>query len=129
MDINETITYKRLLEWRIHWIYCDLGSLNDTLIKRLDKFNRIVRPIEDYVKDLQKILGNFQRILWEVSTMMADDTYENEIRSQILDMPAYKRTLEAHAQVITSLWTLWEFEKTSARAALDAEINQSWLQL
>ena len=93
MKITTAIDYAHVLDWRIHWLYCELDTLNDEMTRN----NLSLELVLDRMKEITE--GKFDRLMWEISTMMQDDTYSSEVKEQCIDLPGYKRFVNALGQL------------------------------
>lgn len=107
--MDSRLTASKALDWRVHWIYCDLT---------LD----IDRSSESAIKErLTKAIGGISRLKWELSTML--DTYESAVWPMIQSLPSYEK-LEQSVNVLTTRLN------DLARQRIDAEAAQhsAWVE-
>ena len=117
MKITSPITYADILDWRIHWLYCELEQLNDDMIRN-------PKPIEEHIEKMKQITSQqFERVMWEVSTMMGDDTYSSEIKEQCQELKAYKRFVASLEQVKENLRRRFQREAEMAATNLEAQLT------
>lgn len=117
MKIASPITYADVLEWRIHWLYCELEQLNDDMARN-------PKPIAEHIEKMKQITGHgFERVMWEVSTMMGDDTYSSEVKEQCHELKAYKRFVDSLEQVKENLRRRYQREAEIAASNLEAQLT------
>lgn len=121
MKIESPITYTDVLKWRIHWLYCSLDKLYDRLNTQYDK-----QPLSEFVELFTDISCNkYQQILWEVSTMMGDDTCGSEVHKQVKELDAYKRFIETYGLVKARLRQMYDNEAEAAKDMLEQKLNRA----
>ena len=100
----------------IHWLYCELDTLNDELTRS----NLPLDVVLDRMKEITE--GKFDRLMWEISTMMQDDTYSSEVKEQCIDLPGYKRFVNALGQLKENIRRRYQRDAERAEQAIEEKL-------
>lgn len=87
-SLDKTLTYENMASWRIHWVTCELYNIENEFKRRT--YN--MRPKEYLTEINDKLItlrNKYQRILWEIVTMIGNDDYESDLQKLLNDHPKY----------------------------------------
>jgi hypothetical protein len=115
--LNKQTTYAEILSWKLHWLYCDLSHS-----KEKENLSQKENSINDAIQLLHRSKQNFNRLLWDIKTIVDADSeqdilaelkgtekyikYENEYNSivgKILKL--YRKNQDSHFKVLVETLT------------------------
>lgn len=88
-SIDRRISASKAIDWRVHWIYCNLT---------LDLDRNSESAIKERLNAAREEMG---RLKWELSTML--DTYESVAWPMIQALPSYEKLRQSVSTLTTRL--------------------------
>jgi hypothetical protein len=88
-DLSKTISFEKMVGWKIHWTKCKLWDLEKEA-SRSFSHERVASMLES----LQDIWSNHQQYIWEVATMLEHNYHSYDVIEYLKDVPKYQEMLE-----------------------------------
>ena len=81
--LDKTITIKSIIEWKLHWLYCDIAHS-----KEKENLTQKESSINAAIQLLQQSHNKFYTLLWEMK-IIADADCRQDIQNELKSLEKY----------------------------------------
>lgn len=97
-DLSQKISFLDLLEWKMHWLACELDNRLDDFKRQVTDRRRTLEAVQEAESHYVNTLKHFHKAIWEAATMFMCDYHATDVYPGLQDSPKHKRLVESLAK-------------------------------